>query len=78
LIGAMIWVIGKLRLISLIVSPFQNNIGWISGQSLAQLRKLYLSVVVEWESGETTYIPLDLIANDDPVTCAGNDSNIWE
>jgi hypothetical protein len=28
------------------------------------------NVVVEWESGETTYEPLDLIASDDPVTCA--------
>jgi hypothetical protein len=25
---------------------------------------------VEWETGETTYEPLDLIASDDPVTCA--------
>jgi hypothetical protein len=29
-----------------------------------------LNVLVEWETGETTYKPLDLIANDDPVTCA--------
>jgi len=28
------------------------------------------NVLVEWESGETTYEPLDLIASDDPVTCA--------
>jgi hypothetical protein len=27
-------------------------------------------VLVEWESGETTYEPLDLIASDDPVMCA--------
>jgi hypothetical protein len=27
-------------------------------------------VLVKWESGETTYEPLDLIASDDPVTCA--------
>jgi hypothetical protein len=26
--------------------------------------------LVEWETGETTYEPLDLIAKDDPVTCA--------
>jgi hypothetical protein len=26
-------------------------------------------VLVEWETGETTYDPLDLIASDDPVTC---------
>ncbi|MFA9289535.1 MAG: reverse transcriptase domain-containing protein [Weeksellaceae bacterium] len=25
---------------------------------------------MEWETGETTYEPLDLIASDDPVTCA--------
>jgi hypothetical protein len=37
LIDAMIWVIGKLGLISLIVSAFQNNTGWISGQNLARL-----------------------------------------
>jgi hypothetical protein len=28
------------------------------------------NVFVEWETGETTYEPLDLIASDDPVTCA--------
>ena len=28
------------------------------------------NVLVEWESGEVTYEPLDLIAKDDPVTCA--------
>jgi hypothetical protein len=28
------------------------------------------NVLVEWETGETTYVPLDLIANNDPVTCA--------
>ena len=28
------------------------------------------NVLVEWESGESTYEPLDLIAGDDPVTCA--------
>ena len=28
------------------------------------------NVLVEWETGETTYEPLDLIAKDDPVTCA--------
>jgi hypothetical protein len=27
-------------------------------------------VLVEWETGEITYEPLDLIASDDPVTCA--------
>jgi hypothetical protein len=26
------------------------------------------SVLVEWETGETTYEPLDLIASDDPIT----------
>ena len=28
------------------------------------------NVLVEWETGETTYEPLDLIAQDDPITCA--------
>ena len=28
------------------------------------------NVLVEWESGETTYEPLDIIGSDDPVTCA--------
>ena len=28
------------------------------------------NVLVEWETGETTYEPLDLIAKTDPVTCA--------
>ena len=28
------------------------------------------NVLVEWETGETTYEPLDIIAQDDPVTCA--------
>jgi hypothetical protein len=28
------------------------------------------NVLVKWETGETTYEPLDLIASDDPVTCA--------
>jgi len=28
------------------------------------------NVMVEWETGETTYEPLDMIAKDDPVTCA--------
>ena len=28
------------------------------------------NVLVEWETGETTYEPLDMIGNDDPVTCA--------
>ena len=28
------------------------------------------NVLAEWESGETTYEPLGLIASDDPVTCA--------
>jgi hypothetical protein len=28
------------------------------------------NVLVEWETGETTFEPLDLIASDDPVTCA--------
>jgi hypothetical protein len=27
-------------------------------------------VLVEWETGETTYEPLDMIASDDPVSCA--------
>jgi hypothetical protein len=28
------------------------------------------NILVEWETGETTYEPLDLIAKDDPVSCA--------
>jgi hypothetical protein len=28
------------------------------------------AVLVEWESGEITYKPLDMIGKDDPVTCA--------
>ena len=28
------------------------------------------NILVEWETGETTYEPLDAIAADDPVTCA--------
>jgi hypothetical protein len=28
------------------------------------------NVLIEWETGETTYEPLDLIAKDDPVKCA--------
>ena len=28
------------------------------------------NVLVEWETGESTYEPLDVIAADDPVTCA--------
>jgi hypothetical protein len=28
------------------------------------------NVLIEWETGETTYEPLDLIAKDDPITCA--------
>ena len=28
------------------------------------------NVLVEWETGETTYEPLDFIAKTDPVTCA--------
>ena len=28
------------------------------------------NVLVEWETGETTYEPLDLITKTDPVTCA--------
>ena len=28
------------------------------------------NVLLEWETGKTTYEPLDLIARDDPVTCA--------
>ncbi|KAL7570929.1 hypothetical protein ACA910_002562 [Epithemia clementina (nom. ined.)] len=28
------------------------------------------NVLVEWETGETTYEPLSVIANDDPITCA--------
>ena len=31
--------------------------------------KLY-NVLIEWESGEITWEPLQLIASDDPVTCA--------
>ena len=28
------------------------------------------NVMVEWESGEVTYVPLTLISKDDPITCA--------
>jgi hypothetical protein len=28
------------------------------------------NILVEWESEETTYEPLDIIAKDDPVSCA--------
>jgi hypothetical protein len=28
------------------------------------------NVLVEWETGEITYEPLDMIASDDPVSCA--------
>ena len=28
------------------------------------------NVLVEWETGESTYEPLDVIAADDPITCA--------
>jgi hypothetical protein len=28
------------------------------------------NVLIEWETGEKTYEPLDTIAKDDPVTCA--------
>jgi len=28
------------------------------------------NVLVTWETGESTYEPLDLIASDDPITCA--------
>jgi hypothetical protein len=28
------------------------------------------NVLVEWESGEITYKPLDMIGKDDPVMCA--------
>jgi hypothetical protein len=27
-------------------------------------------VIVEWETGETTYKPLNMIVIDDPVTCS--------
>jgi hypothetical protein len=27
------------------------------------------NVLVEWETGEFTYEPLDMIGHDDPVTC---------
>jgi hypothetical protein len=27
-------------------------------------------VLVAWETGESTYEPLDFIASDDPITCA--------
>ena len=29
------------------------------------------NVLVQWEDGSSTYEPLDIIAKDDPVTCAG-------
>jgi hypothetical protein len=28
------------------------------------------NILVEWETGETTYEPLDLIAEDEPISCA--------
>ena len=28
------------------------------------------NMLIEWDTGETKYEPLDLIASDDPVTCA--------
>jgi hypothetical protein len=28
------------------------------------------NILVEWESGETMYEPLDIIAKDDPISCA--------
>ena len=38
------------------------------------------NVLVNWDSGESTYEPLDLIARDDPVTCAlyGKKNNLLE
>jgi hypothetical protein len=30
------------------------------------------NVLVEWQTGESKYEPLDLIRSDDPVTCAEN------
>jgi hypothetical protein len=30
------------------------------------------NVLIEWETVETTYEPFDMIANDDPITCADN------
>jgi hypothetical protein len=33
------------------------------------------NILVEWETGETTYEPLDLITEDDPVSCAAYASN---
>jgi hypothetical protein len=37
-------------------------------------------VLVEWETGETTYKPLDMIASDDPVTCAqyARENNLFD
>ena len=38
------------------------------------------NVLVEWETGESTYEPLHIIAKDDPVTCAiyAKDNNLLE
>ena len=33
------------------------------------------NVLIEWETGESTYEPLDLIASDDPITCANYAKN---
>lgn len=33
------------------------------------------NILVEWETGESTYEPLDLIASDDPITCAAYAKN---
>ena len=37
-----------------------------------QYNRSKFNVLVEWETGESTHEPLDVIAADDPVTCAIN------
>jgi hypothetical protein len=38
------------------------------------------NVLALWETGETTYEPLDMIASDDPVTCAqyARENNLFD
>ena len=52
----------KFRQISGHQGPFRQNDKDQKGSSY--------NVLVEWESGETKYEPLDIIGSDDPVTCA--------
>jgi hypothetical protein len=41
-----------------------------SFDGLLHIKGSRYNVLVEWETGETTYEPLDMIASDDPITCA--------